>query len=96
MLLGTKGGWEDVLPPGKKTKAATAVKSEATGATKGDATGAGKQQSTGTKRKTKAVKTAADDSSELSEPEEEVKAENKEVDERFKPAGARRSKRTRR
>ena len=96
MLLGTKGGWEDVLPPGKKTKAATAVKAEKAGETQCDAAGAGKQQSTGTKRKTKAVKTAADDSSELSEPEEAVKAEKYQVDERSTPAGARRSKRTRR
>ena len=95
MLLGTRGGWEDLLPSGKRVKAATPVKSEAKGATKDDEDGAGKQKSNGKKRKTKAVKAAADDS-ELSELEEQVTVENKEVDERPMPAGARRSKRTRR
>lgn len=99
MQLGTRGGWEDLLPSGKKGKAAAAVKEEpsakATDRKDRNAAGA-KARATGAKRKTKAGEKSADDSSDLSEPDE-VKARSKqEVDDLATPTRARRSKRNRR
>lgn len=95
--LGTKGGWEELLPSGKKGKGATARDDEATTkTTKTEGGEGGKRTPNGVKRKPKEATKAAEDSSGLSEPEEEAKPAITKAHDAPSQPEVRRSKRTKR